>query len=304
MRIRVAGLLALLVCFLYVELASAVTCSHDADCRKNKVCHDAKCIKLSREESIMQISLEERVPNAVVYIDEVPMGDVPWEGVVTAGPHTIRIEAPEYESAIFQGEARSMQREVIQARLVPITKAPPPAQAPPATYDQAQEESRDEPGMVYIALLGAGGYGSGMWGDSKMRPTGSIFGGGAIGARLAADPLWFGLGVSALYGNRIVKDWPAWGDVDQRELHLGVLPRVLFSVIENLFYLGFEAEVGVAISYRNWFLADLRGSMSIFVHKNVEIRINPVGIEYMQELEGNGAIVSYNGSLGVAYRFL
>ncbi len=304
MRIRVAGLLALSICFTCVELVCAATCAQDVDCKKNKVCHNAKCIKLSREESIMHITLEEEVPNAVVYIDEVPMGSVPWEGVVTAGPHTIRIEAPEYESAVFQGEARSMQREVIWARLIAIVTAPPPAQTLPVTNNESQEESREEPSMAYIAVLGAGGYGSGMWGEKVTRPSGAILGGGAIGARLADDPFWFGLGVSVLYGYRAIKNWPTWGDVDQRELHLGVLPRFLFSLVENLFYLGFEVEVGVAISHSNWFLAGLRGSMSIFVHKNVEIRVNPVGIEYMQELKRLGAIVSYNGSVGVAYRFL
>ncbi|MCP4680694.1 MAG: PEGA domain-containing protein [Deltaproteobacteria bacterium] len=304
MRIRVVGFLMLLVCFLDVGEASAAACTQDSDCRKKKVCHKAKCIKLSSKESIMRIDIEEWVPNAVVYIDEVPMGDIPWEGVITAGPHSIRIEAPGYESAFLEGEARSRQREVIKIRLVPSIKEPAPAQTPPATNAEDQEESRSLPGMVYVALLGSGGFGTGMWSDSKMRPTGAIFGGGALGARMVSNPLWFELGVSVLYGNRVVKDWPQWGDVDQRELHIGVLPRFLFSIIESLFYLGFEAEVGVAVSHRNWFLADLRGSMSIFVHKNIEIRVNPIGIEYMQELKGKGAIVSYNGSVGVAFRFL
>jgi hypothetical protein len=94
-----------------------------------------------------------------------------------------------------------------------------------------------------------------------------------------------------------------WGDFFK--LDLGLQFRLLFPVKENLFYLGAELAPGAGISNHNYVYGDLLFAMSIFPHELIEIFINPVGVDYLQELatKKGSFIVSYRATLGIAIRF-
>ena len=91
-RILVLGLFFSI--FLFAGNAWSRNCTDDSECKKKQHCHAGRCVKLSPKESLLEVTLEEWVPNAVFFLDGIPMGDVPWEGIVSAGKHTIRVEAP------------------------------------------------------------------------------------------------------------------------------------------------------------------------------------------------------------------
>ncbi len=279
-------------------------CIEDYECNTGRLCHASKCVKLTAQESLLQVVLAEIVPDSVVFIDDIPMGGAPWEGIVSAGSHAIRVEAPGYETLVLAGEARPQMREVVQVQLVPLQIASPqPTGAASHSSMAGEDDSTKEPGLIYIAALGGGGYGTAMWGDSKKRPAGSVLGGGSVGALMLFEPVWIDLGVAVSYGAHFIRDWPYIGDERFLELHLGVLPRVLFPVVGDVFYLGFEAEVGAVISHRNYFYVDLRGDLAFLINKYFELRINPVGAEWLQEAKGKGAVIGYTASAGVAVRF-
>jgi hypothetical protein len=301
---RALGLLPVLACLAAPSLARAADCTVDQDCPKNQLCHASRCTKLTKNESLLAVSLSEFVPNAVLFIDDVPMGNVPWEGIVSVGEHRLRIEAPDYQSVYFTGKARSRTRETIGVTLVPIPTPPSEAPAPPPEEEEDEADQEHEgPGKFYVALIGQGGWGTAMWGDTRKRPDWSFMGGAGAGGFVVEDPVLFELGLSFAYGLRRVMDWPDYGDEDQRELHLGLIPRVLFPVVGKLFYLGFEVEAGWARAYRHYFYADLRGVMAIVPHRMFEIRLNPLGLEWVQDAGGKGAFINYNASAGIAVRF-
>jgi hypothetical protein len=336
MRIWILTSALFFTCFSFARSGSSGSCVEDKDCKKKELCNAGRCVKLSKKDSLLEVSLEAWVANAAVSIDGVPMGHLPWQGVVSAGEHTIKVEAPGYQTLELTGLARAKKREQIQLKLEPAAGAPasgsPPQQASselpplppppfaqddslfpslpedPETEEGAEEEDEEEgekpPGMLAVGLFGSGGYGTAMWGSSIKRPVASVFGGGLFSVRFLTDPLWFELGVTGSYGAHFGKDWPDVGDFKFTELHVGLLPRILFSIVDDFFYLGAEVEAGIAISSYNYILVQARGDLAFMVNEWLEIRVNPLGFEWLQEMKGKGAVIGYTGNVGAAFRFL
>ncbi|MCP4599031.1 MAG: PEGA domain-containing protein [Proteobacteria bacterium] len=325
MKAKIVSLLMFALCLLSVEPAFSRQCSDDNECPKKKVCHESRCIKVSKKESLVQISLEEWVAEATVYIDDIAMGNTPWEGIISAGTHTIRIEAPGYETLTLTGEARSGARETIQVRLKPIPApvAPPQPQEteqyPSMDLDIGEEEESDQVGMIYIGLLVGGGYGVAKT-DIDKWSAGLFLSELTAGVAVVRDPVLFELGAVFAYGAHFIKDIPAPRvnretgeeeimptDRTHMERRFGALPRLLFPVVEFLkdsLYIGFEVEFGMTQSYENYFYTSLRGDIAFFVHKNIEIRINPFGLDWMRNFKQSESFIGYIANAGIAVRFL
>jgi hypothetical protein len=288
----------------FVTPAFSRTCEQDLDCDSAQVCLDGSCLALSPKEAIVEVKTDTPDVEAVLYINDTTKGVLPWVGVVRTGVLDLRIEAEGYEIVRIQGEAHSGAREIVHVRLVSLDETDNGLSAVSFTKTDDDAAGSTEIGRFYIGILGSGGYGIAAWGDSKTRPVGSLLGGGTFGLRLIESPFWLELGASVMYGTRYVKDWPTVGDQDVQTLHLGLLPRILFPLVDELLYIGAEVEPGFVVSNRTWFYLGIRAGLAIMVHKNVEIRINPLGLEWLQDLKGKGMFVNYNATLGLAFRFL
>jgi len=284
--------------------ARAGDCEFDSDCDKGRVCFSRNCKKLDKVESLLTVEPATATEgNAGLYIDGAYMGNLPWTGIISAEYHEIRVEATGMITAHFNGESRSAASDTIV-----VTMEREPVAAGP--QESAATAGRDEPGTIFFALFGGGGYGVGGWGsDGWKRPIAALAGGGALGLRLPPKPIWIDLGLAISTTSLKPFDTtvdngsrPAeWGDFVK--INFGLLVRLLFPVKENFLYIGASLEPGYGMSGVNWIYADLHLAMSLFLGKHFEIQVNPLGMQYLQDLAGQGYIVSYAARLGVAVRF-
>lgn len=295
------------------------SCTLHADCGSpNEYCQYGKCQPLSVEESFLGVGLEQGVAfPAYLYIDGVMMGTLPWEGIVAPGPHTIRVDCEGMTPVEFQGTSTPGAVDYIPIRLVPL---PQPASGAPTGGGQGDGgEGSGERGVPGTLRLGLGigiGYGTAIGSPDWRRPVVTLLGGGSFGLRVVTKPVWLEVGFAVTsttlkivdYGMDTDGDgdddrWMRFGDF--LKLDLGLQFRLLFPVKENLFYLGAEFSPGAGISNHNYVYGDLFFTMSVFPHELFEIFINPVGVDYLQELATSNAsyIVSYKATLGVALRF-
>ncbi len=285
--------------------ARAGDCALDSDCDKGRVCFSRNCKKLDKVESLLTVELATMIEgNAGLFIDGAYMGPLPWTGIISAEHHEIRVEAPGMITVHFNGESPAAASDSIS-----VTMEPEPHVAT-GPGESAAKAERDEPGTIYFALFGGGGYGVGGWGTAGWkRPIASLAGGGSMGLRLLPDPIWFDLGLAISTTSLKPFDTtvdngsrPAeWGDFVK--INFGLLGRLLFPVKKNFLYIGASLEPGYGMSGVNWVYADLHLAMSLFLSKHFEIQVNPLGLEYLQDLAGQGYIFSFNARLGVAVRF-
>ena len=299
--------------FFYVVLFSLVfslsvragDCALDSDCDKGHVCFSRNCKKLDKVESLLNVELATTIEgNAGLFIDDVYMGPLPWTGIISAEYHEIRVEAPGMITVQFKGESPAAASDTIK-----VTMEPEPVVATGPGEPDAKA-GRDEPGTIFFALFGGGGYGVGGWGsDGWKRPIASLAGGGALGLRLPTDPIWLDLGLAI--STTSLKPFDTTVDNGSREaewgdfvkINFGLLARLLFPLKKNFLYIGASLEPGYGLSGVNWVYADLHLAMSLFLGKHFEIQANPLGLEYLQDLQGQGYIFSFNARLGVAVRF-
>ncbi len=298
--------LYILFFFLVFPLsARAGDCALDSDCNKGRVCFSRNCKKLDKVESLLNVELATAIDgNAGLYIDGVYMGPLPWSGIISAQYHEIRVEAPGMITVQFNGESPAAASDTIM-----VTMEPEPVVST-GPGDSATSAERDGPGTIFFALFGGGGYGVGGWGtDGWKRPIATLAGGGALGLRLPPNPVWLDLGLAISttslkpFDTTVARGTrPAeWGDFVK--INFGLLARLLFPLKKNFLYIGASLEPGYGLSGANWVYADLHLAMSLLLGKHFEIQVNPVGLEYLQDLAGQGYIFSFNARLGVAVRF-
>lgn len=319
-----------------VDAAPSIACKKDKQCNNNKVCHNGDCIALAEGESLIRIKMDEWVPNANLYIDGILMGAAPWEGVISSGLHTIRVQAKGYEPMIFTGTARDRRRETINVKLLPsaavdgppeispredplLLETPPvedfgyaplpeePSLGPGVSFP-SQRRSRFSknstalPGVMTLGVSGEGGYGSAKWGSASGY-SGWYALGGTLGAALARERVWFEMVAVVKYGQHFFPKWST--DLERsefKELRLGVQLRLLFPVKEKRLYLGFEAELGGMLSHLNYLYVDFRGALSVFPHPVFEIRFSPVGVEWVHDFEERGRVLGLSGNIGFVFR--
>lgn len=143
------------------------SCQTDGDCRKGKICVQAYCKRISMEESYVQIGLSEWNSEAILFIDGIKIGYLPWEGSISAGEHTVTVEAPGFKTLERVGHVAAGTREVIDLVLEPAPEPSmaPASESPTGGYDDGageDEMSSDgdterEPGMLYVGFLVNGG---------------------------------------------------------------------------------------------------------------------------------------------------
>jgi hypothetical protein len=301
-------LLILFSSIISTEALAGKACSVDTDCKGEKVCLAGSCKKLSQYESLLRLVLAAPAESAAsVFIDGVYMGAMPWEGIVSAGTHSIRIEAEGMQPVVVTGT--SVGKE---ANTIPVTLQPLPAPAPrdvttPAAEQPADTDS-DLPGTFHAGLYGGGNYGTGSWKGTWKRPVAGVQGGLAVGLRAIPDPVWLDLAfvlsstsLKVFDATLVDGDSADWGDFVK--LHFGLQARLLFPIKKNFFHIGAELEPGYGLSGARWMYVDLHLAMSLFLNQLVEIRINPLGMEYLQELQFRGYIASFHATIGIAIRF-
>jgi hypothetical protein len=321
MRIRnvLVAALALMVIVAAGTAANArpvkQSCVQHADCGgQGAYCQGGMCAELSPQESYLTVGLEVATASpAFLYVDGALLGQLPWEGIVSVGVHAIRVECQGMTPVAFQGTSAPGAVDYIPIRMEPMSY---PGYSGSFGAAPADTGGRGVPGTLRLGLNIGIGYGTAMGAENWSRPVTTLLGGGSFGLRVLAKPVWFELGVMAQSTTLRIKNYPVdkdndghiergmeWGDF--LILDLGLQFRLLFPVKKNLFYLGAELDPGAGISNHNYMYADLFFTMSIFPHELFEIFINPIGIDYLQELASSNAsfIVSYRATLGVALRF-
>ena len=80
--------------------------------------------------------------------------------------------------------------------------------------------------------------------------------------------------------------------------------RLLYAIDEHFLYLGGELEPGYVLSEARYAYGTLSPTMSLFLGDWIEVRINPIGLHWMQELTGKGFVAALYGTVGVVVRFL
>jgi hypothetical protein len=324
MRIRLVLASALLFAASFLALPAHAkppkksSCTRHSDCRgQGEYCQAQVCAKLGPNQSYLVVVLDVQATGpAYLYIDGMVMGTLPWEGVVVSGVHTIRAECAGLQPVEFQGTSLPGAVDTVPIRMEPMPVAPPPSQpyfGGPRAGSEAQQTApageRGVPGTLHLALFGGGAYGTASWGsDGWRRPIGTLLGGGAFGLRVATDPVWLDLAFAVTSETSLLVDYTTnhgdtadWGDF--LKLHFGIQARLLFPIKKNVFYMGAELEPGYAMGNRRYAFVNLQFAMSIFVHEMVEIRINPLGGEYLQELRMKGWIAGFHATVGIAIRF-
>ena len=182
------------------------------------------------------------------------------------------------------------------------------------------EPSKPDMGRYYFAALFGWGYGNAMSktsvdGVSKIGKAG----GGSyqvemnVGLRVLDDPFFLDLGAAATYGRFTIDEWPydpdktGKDDVTEKitfeKLHFGLMPRALLPIAGKVLYFSVEIEAGMAVSHINYIYVDLRGGLAIVPYKLFELRINPIGAEYLQGFNKGAIIFGYTGNVGLAIRF-
>jgi len=292
------------------------SCASHTDCGAGGYCDAGKCKELSPEESFLGVGLEAATAfPAYLNIDGALIGTLPWEGIVAAGVHSIRVESQGMVPVAFQGTSTSGAVDYVPIRMVAL---------PVSTYggagptDSSPEDTggRGVPGTLRLALDIAIGYGTAVGASNWRRPVVTLLGGGSLGLRVLTRPVWIEIGAIANSTSLLIQNYGIdtndngfadrpmrWGDFFK--LDLGLLLRVMFPVKENFIYLGAEFSPGAGISNHNYVYGDLAISLSIFPHEMFEIFINPIGVDFAQELAAKNAsfMVSYRATVGIALRF-
>jgi hypothetical protein len=206
---------------------------------------------------------------------------------------------------MFQGESRAAQADEITVELQPDPAyLPPPPPPSSSTYAQVEQGSAGEPpiGRIHAGLYGGFGYGTAGWGDGPMRPTTILQGGITAGAAVLREPFWMDIGLGLSSTSLRIQEWaPDFGDF--LKLNFGLLVRMLFPLKDDFFYLGAELEPGYGLSNRRYGYAQLHLAMSLFINEWLEIRINPLGVEYCQELMFKGYLITGHATAGLVFRF-
>jgi hypothetical protein len=295
-------------------LAKGQTCETDDECKGKRVCYEGSCMKLKKSESLIRVEVVE--PGGVsgsLYIDEVYRGECPWEGIIEPGLHWMHVEAPKMIPAEFQIESLPRQADRVEVRLErdPASLAP----APPTTAQPEEPEGpREKPQMLFAGVYGGGGYGTAQWGESDtQRPAVKMQVGVVAGARLLEDPLWLDLALAISYSTFRIKDPPGarprhldngWTKSDIGDgAHFAVQARLLFPIKEYFFYLGGELEPGYVLSDARYIYAMICPTGSLFFNEWIELRVNPIGFHYVQELTGAGFVAALYGTIGLVVRF-
>jgi hypothetical protein len=281
-------------------------CVDDAECKGGRLCHAAACTRLQKDQSLLRVRLAVPVASPVfLTVDGIVLGEVPFDGIVAAGSHAIRVESHGMLPVMFQGESRAATADTITVELQPDPAfyAPPaPVQQP--AHGQPAQAPRENPaiGRIHGGLYGGGAYGTAGWGSSARRPATTLQGGVTIGAAALREPVWIDLGLGVSSTSIYVVDWAEdFGKFVK--LNLGLLVRVLFPVKEDFFYIGAELEPGYGISNRRYGYAQLHLALSLLVTDWLELRINPLGFEYCQELMLEGYLMSFHATAGLIFRF-
>jgi len=289
------------------------TCAQDSECKgKGVLCYEETCTRLKKSESVIRVRVV--FPGAVtggVYIDGTYRGQGPWEGIVEPGAHEVRVEAEKLLPWVkmIDCPARKATEVDVSMERDPAFDAPPPAPPPPPPAP-----APGRPGMLFAGLYGGGGIGTAQWGnDSKRRPAAKWQVGGTFGARLLEDPVWLDLAAAISYSTFRVKDPPGaepselQNDWTPPDLGAGaqfaLQARLLFPIEEHFFYLGGELEPGYVLSEARYAYATLSPTLSLFLGDLFEIRVNPVGLHWLQELTGKGFVAALYGTVGVVVRF-
>jgi hypothetical protein len=299
--------------------AAQQACIDDADCQsktapkgkgKGKAggtpfCLAAACVEVGKDQSLLRVRPSvPLVDPAYLYIDDVLMGEIPFEGIVQAGNHAIRVQAHGMLPVGFQGESRAGMADTIVVELKPDpARLPPPP--PPAAQQPAYAPLREEVpaiGRIHGGLYGGGAYGTAGWGSDARRPATTLQGGVTLGAAALREPVWIDIGLGVSSTSIYIVDWAEdFGKFVK--LNLGLLVRVLFPVKPDFFYIGAELEPGYGISNKRYGYAQLHLALSLLVTDWLELRINPLGAEYCQELMFKGYLISFHATAGLILRF-
>jgi len=282
-------------------------CVDDADCRGGKLCQGASCVRVARDQSVLRVRTATPPPGmAYLYLDEVPVGVLPFEGIVAAGSHAIRIECQGMLPMMFQGESRGGMADTIdvELQLDPALYAPPTPVAQPGYGQPGPSAQNEEPpiGRIHAGLYGGAGFGTAGWGDGPKRPATILQGGLTAGVAALREPIWIDIGLGISSTSIRIEDWA--DDFGKfLKLNIGLLVRLLFPLKEDFFYIGAELEPGYGLSNRRYGYAQLHLAMSLFITDWLELRINPLGVEYCQELTFKGYVFTGNATIGLIFRF-
>lgn len=300
MRLWLSLIGAAITCSALSAEALGANCVQDNQCKAGRVCFEGKCKRLKPDESLLRVELAQPIQSiAALYIDESYVGVLPWSGIVPPGEHALRVEAEGYLMRTFQGQSRAEQTDTLHVELQPIPVTPPPVS--PAPAGTSSQGSSDEPGMLYLGLLGGFSYGTASW-DSERRPAMTLLGGGAFGVRIIDDPVWLELGVAPSLSSIRIEDWiENWGKFIK--FNIGLQVRLMFEVIDDFVLIGAELEPGYGLSNRRFAYLALRFAASFLATEWLEFRVN-LGGAYDQELRGKGWIGGGQITAGVAFRFL
>jgi hypothetical protein len=290
------------------------TCARHADCGpQNGYCQAGTCKTLSTQESLLGVGLEQATAfPAYLYVDGVLLGTLPWEGIVAPGPHAIRVECEGMAPVAIQGMSTAGAVDYVPIRMEPAAAASysgAPGVGP--TASASGTDGHGVPGTFHFGVQGGFGYGTAIGAGNWRRPIVTLLGGVTLGLRVVTKPIWLDVGIAITSTSLKITDYVMekdgermeWGDFFK--LNLGLDFRLLFPIKRNFFYIGAELEPGAGISNHNYIYGILRLAMSLFVHELVEIRLNPLGLEFIQELAMKNAsyIVSYTATIGILLRF-
>ena len=296
---------ALLTALLIAPIARAQkTCEADGDCKKGRLCYAGACKRLKPDESRLRVRQSNPEAGvATLHLDGAAVGTLPFEGIVAAGKHSIRITAPGAKTIAFQGASRAGLADTISVTLEPAPPPPPAVTAAPSAAGTGRGEGAP-PGRLFAGLAAGIGYGSAFWGTTPdYRPALGLQGGITAGVAALREPVWIDVGVAVDSTTTRIDD-VADDFGDFLKLNLGVVLRVQFPIKDELFYIGGQLEPGWAISNKFWFYGKLHLALSFFFTEWFELRINPLGGAFDQNTTGKSYMATFNASGALVFRFL
>lgn len=278
------------------------------------MCYEQTCKRLKKSEALLRVEVV--APGGVngsIYLDGTYRAEGPWEKVVEPGAHEVRVEARKQLPYVKMVDCPA--REVTEIKVAlqrdpSYVEPPPPAPPPPPPKPPS-----GRPGTLLFGLYGGGGIGTAQWGDDgTRRPAGKGQLGAMFGGRALDDPVWLDLAAAVSYSTFRIKDPPGADSADLQNgwtepeagagFQFAVQARLLVELDENFLYVGGELEPGYILSEARYAYAVLSPTLSVFVNEWVELRLNPIGFEWIQELTGKGFVALGFATAGVAFRFL